>query len=168
MIKVILQNTLQQLSDLLVQLNQEEYVNKDELLSGSSIGMHVRHIIEFVQCVITANDGTNLCYDHRKRDITLETSPTIARETISAIIHLLNEVNESKTIYLEGCYGLDQHHRYEIKSTIERELAYNIEHAIHHMAIIKIAVIHLYPHVSVPAHFGIAHSTVQHESIHQA
>jgi len=152
MIKVILQNTLQQISDLLTQLSQEEYALKDELLSGSSIGMHTRHIIEFAQCLLSGVEESVVCYDNRKRDLSLENSPLFAIQPIK----------------LKGCYGTDAHHNYDINTTIQREIAYNVEHAIHHMAILKIAVKQLFPSISIPDDFGIAHSTVQYEKIHQA
>lgn len=168
MIKVILQNTLLQITDLLEQLHQEEYTQKDELLSGSSIGMHTRHIIEFVQCVIHEDENCTVCYDNRKRDERLQSSPILAKEAIENILESLGSIDELKRIKLVGCYGTDSHHDFTIDSTIQRELAYNIEHAIHHMAIIKIAVKQLFPDVSLPENFGIAHSTVRHGKVHQA
>jgi hypothetical protein len=51
----------------------------------------------------------------------------------------------------------------KIKSSLERELAYNIEHAIHHMAIIKIALKTLFPKVKLADNFGVAYSTVRYQ-----
>ena len=40
----------------------------------------------------------------------------------------------------------------------------NVEHAIHHMALIQVAVKNAFGHIELPPHFGVAYSTVQHQS----
>jgi hypothetical protein len=47
---------------------------------------------------------------------------------------------------------------------VARELLYNLEHAIHHMALIQVAVRQAFPALTLPAHFGVAYSTVQHQA----
>jgi len=49
-----------------------------------------------------------------------------------------------------------------IPSGAYRELAYNIEHVIHHMAIIKIALRQHFEEVTIPENFGIAPSTAKY------
>jgi len=49
-----------------------------------------------------------------------------------------------------------------IKTNALRELAYNIEHAIHHMAIIKIGINEVSPYILLPSAFGVASSTIRH------
>jgi hypothetical protein len=44
-----------------------------------------------------------------------------------------------------------------------RELTYNIEHAVHHMAIIKIGIREVANYVTLPADFGIAASTIRYK-----
>ncbi len=51
-----------------------------------------------------------------------------------------------------------------IPSSVARELLYNIEHAVHHMALIQVAVTNAFPSIELPPHFGVAYSTVQHQS----
>lgn len=46
-----------------------------------------------------------------------------------------------------------------IATNFYRELLYNIEHCIHHQAIIKIAMLHM-GKTQIPAHFGVAKSTM--------
>ncbi|MDX1476670.1 MAG: hypothetical protein R3301_03155 [Saprospiraceae bacterium] len=48
-------------------------------------------------------------------------------------------------------------------SSLERELIYNIEHTIHHLAIIKIGLAIIAPDIPLPAHFGVAPSTVKYK-----
>jgi hypothetical protein len=47
---------------------------------------------------------------------------------------------------------------------MERELAYNIEHTIHHMAIIKQSIIEHFTYIDLPEYFGVASSTVRYAS----
>jgi hypothetical protein len=51
---------------------------------------------------------------------------------------------------------------YLVSSTVGRELIYNIEHTIHHLAIVKIALKAILPSLELPEHFGVAPSTIRH------
>ena len=50
----------------------------------------------------------------------------------------------------------------KVPTNEERELVYNIEHAIHHMAIIRIGIENDFPHAHLPDKFGFAYSTIKH------
>jgi len=50
----------------------------------------------------------------------------------------------------------------QVKSNLMRELAYNLEHAIHHMALIRIVLNQQFPDVKVDANFGVAYSTIRY------
>ena len=47
----------------------------------------------------------------------------------------------------------------EIETNYERELLYNLEHSIHHQALIKVALLQLQS-VEIPENFGVAQSTI--------
>ena len=47
-------------------------------------------------------------------------------------------------------------------SSYSREILYAIEHAVHHMAILKIGVNLEFKKVTVPPNFGVAESTVRY------
>lgn len=49
-----------------------------------------------------------------------------------------------------------------ITTNLYRELIYNLEHAVHHMAIMKIAMPEIAPYIVLPPDFGIALSTIQY------
>jgi hypothetical protein len=54
-----------------------------------------------------------------------------------------------------------------VETTALRELVYNIEHAVHHMAIMKIGVREIASYIGLSSDFGIAASTIRHkESVH--
>ncbi|TAG65626.1 MAG: DinB family protein, partial [Runella slithyformis] len=50
------------------------------------------------------------------------------------------------------------------QTTLSRELVYIAEHAIHHLAILKIALRAHFPDIALPVHFGVAYSTVQYQN----
>ena len=103
--------------------------------------------------------------DHR-----IESQPDYALSCIHEICDRLKDVQTEKTCLLDCTEHLQEgqawsetekdHVPYLIASTIGRELIYNIEHTIHHLAIVKIALKATVPSISLPAHFGVAPSTI--------
>ena len=122
-----------------------------ELLSGSSIGQHTRHIIEFYTCLLEqshAGEETVINYANRKRDYRIESEPDHALHCVNIIIEKLVEINEEQYCRLDcsehGNEGV------LVISTVGRELIYNIEHTIHHLAIVKIALRQAMPSFVLP------------------
>jgi hypothetical protein len=82
----------------------------------------------------------------------------------------LNKITEfvlsrpsNKTLKLEAAYDLNKEEFITIETNFLRELVYNIEHAVHHMAIIKIGVREVAPQIVLPHDFGIAASTIRYQ-----
>lgn len=149
-------NILVQLSSLLAQMKNEEYTLPLEVFSGSSIGQHVRHTLEFYSCLLDAKDGF-VNFDNRERNPKIENDLDFALITIENISSSLNSLKEDKPMILEGVLGgaLQSTH-----TSMHRELLYVIEHAVHHMAIIKIGFVLNFPKIQIPKNFGIAESTI--------
>ena len=78
-------------------------------------------------------------------------------------MHGIEGISDGKEVILEVSYAKTDTESVKIKSSLERELAYNIEHAIHHMAIIKIAIQTVFPNVKLAENFGVAYSTVRYQ-----
>jgi uncharacterized damage-inducible protein DinB len=51
----------------------------------------------------------------------------------------------------------------KVTTTFQRELTYLIEHSIHHLAIISIALRDSFATIEVPKYFGVAFSTIIHQ-----
>jgi len=168
MIKSTLKNTLDQLDQLIVQIKPADYELNVDILSGSSLGMHVRHIIEFVECALEGEKTGVICYDSRKRDLALQSDVHTASARIKECSNGIESCSGNVDVKLSGTYCSSNPSVYSVKSSVERELQYNIEHAIHHMAIIKIAVRQVFPYVTIPDSFGVAHSTIQYEASQSA
>lgn len=156
-------NSLDDLRHYLEIIDPVVYQSPLELLSGSTIGQHTRHIIEFYNCLLTQTlTGVTpvINYARRVRDIRIETEPDHALRCVSQICDQIQEVDLDKKCYL-NCEEHGQEHL-QVASTIERELIYNIEHTIHHLAIVKIALKATTPAIDLPEHFGVAPSTIHH------
>lgn len=151
---------LTQLHDLLGVISYEAYACPLALLHGSSVGQHVRHTLEFYQCLIEQVPRGLIDYDARSRDLRLETDTQFAQSIIELVLKNLHQLPENQTINLRTTLGREQTC---IQTTIARELAYMAEHAIHHFAIIKIALNEQFPSIKLPLHFGIAYSTIKYQ-----
>ncbi len=139
------------------------YQSQLELLSGSTIGQHTRHIIEFYNCLIeqsTAGNDAIINYAARRRDYLIESQPDHAISYVNDICAKMEELDEAQTCMLDCAeHGQDG---LLVQSTVGRELIYNIEHTIHHLAIVKIALKTILPSLELPEHFGVAPSTIRH------
>jgi hypothetical protein len=152
-------NIFQQLEASLIQLSPAQYNQKIEILSGATIGQHVRHVIEMVSCLQSGYAIGVINYEKRKRDIVLETSSEAAIQLMHQIGNELDK--ENKALILEAGFDDDSHDTHNIPTNYFREIAYNLEHAIHHMALIKIGF-QAVSKVPLPAGYGVASSTIKH------
>ena len=133
------------------------------LLSGSTIGQHTRHIIEFYNCLIDQYSVSAIPvinYAKRQRDYRIESEPDHALHLVNDICERLADLDASKACLLDSTEHGNEN--LMVSSTIGRELIYNIEHTIHHLAIVKIALKAAAPSIDLPEHFGVAPSTLRH------
>ena len=159
MLKQSIQHVFVQLSETLNQLNHEEYVQPSSLLLNATIGQHVRHIIELFQCVIKGYDEGVVNYEKRRRDYEIECNKELASSLLKNIYQAIERPN--KEITLEAEDYCDTRQMVSIPSNYYRELAYNLEHTIHHMALIRVGVNEV-SSVVLPEEFGVAYSTVKY------
>lgn len=148
--------TLEELVDLLNQLPAEDYNNPCAGLSNSSIGGHTRHIIEMFQCLDEQYDSGHVNYDLRQRDMNIQSDPHLAIEAIVTLKARLPKDN--KPLYLiQKFNGV----AVEIATNYHRELLYNLEHCIHHQALIKVALLQ-HGAITISDDFGVAKSTIEY------
>ncbi|MDI5950853.1 DinB family protein [Flavobacterium yafengii] len=151
-------NSLNELIDLLKQLSQNEYSNSCAELSNATIGEHTRHIIEMFQCLENQYDLGIVNYDKRERNIRIQTDTIFAIENIVSIQQNLDKKN--KNIKLLQIIDGEE---IRIESNYFRELLYNLEHCIHHQALIKVAILQCET-VIIDANFGVARSTIEYRN----
>jgi hypothetical protein len=159
MLKQPIQHVFVQLSETLNQLSNEEYVQPSQILLNATIGQHVRHIIELFQCLEKGYSEGIVNYEKRKRDYQIETNKELAASLLKEIYHNIERSN--KEIILEAEDYCDSMQIVSIPSNYYRELAYNLEHTIHHMALIRVGI-HEVSSVELPDEFGVAYSTVKY------
>ncbi|PVX46464.1 hypothetical protein C8C85_2324 [Flavobacterium sp. 103] len=149
-------NSLDELIELLNQLSDEEYSKSCFELSGSSIGEHTRHIVEMFQCLVRNYDSGIVNYDKRDRNKLIETNTDFA---IQMILDSKNSISkENKNLELQQIIDGNAVH---IQSNYYRELLYNLEHCIHHQALIKVAILKC-ESIAVDDNFGVARSTIEY------
>jgi uncharacterized damage-inducible protein DinB len=163
-LKATAQTILSQIFDLVTQLSDSEFTAELELLNGNTLGKHVRHIIEFFDLLISGSSKGIINYDKRKHEVLFETSTEATLRKMEQLIQEVENLRCDNEVFLEVSYSNTNSDSVKIKSSLERELAYNIEHAIHHMAIIKIAIQTVFPNITVDTNFGVAYSTVRFQN----
>jgi hypothetical protein len=154
---------LHQLSELVHQLREEDFNRPSKALSNSTIGQHLRHTLEFFMCFESGFEAGIINYDKRAHDKLIESDKYIALAAIDRIKLFVSSLNTNKSLLLEVGYDLTQEEFISIETNVLRELVYNIEHAVHHMAIMKIGVREIAGYINLPYDFGIAASTIRYK-----
>ncbi len=153
---------LNQLENTVQQIRPEDFSKPSPTLSQSTIGQHLRHTLEFFLCLEKGFEQGIINYDKRDHDKLIETDKFIALATIDRIRNFISAQPEDKELSLEVGYDRHCEDSITISTNYFRELTYNIEHTIHHMAIMKIGVREVAPYVKLADHFGVAVSTVRY------
>lgn len=152
-------NVFVQLAETIRQLTTSQYVQPCTNLVNNTIGQHVRHIIELFQCLEKGYPDNSVNYEKRKRDAVIETDKEFALHLLQDIYSNLNKPN--KDLVLQACYDDHSPDPISIPTNYYREIAYNLEHTIHHMALIRVGINEV-SDIQLPEDFGVASSTVKH------
>ena len=159
-------SSLGELECVLQSLTESQYRNSSSAVS-SSIGTHVRHIIEFYQCFFKGLDYGVIDYDNRPRNIELEESTELAADYLENVRLLLNSANIETHQGTVAVYAvMDAEHSIQTNSNVIRELLFLQSHTTHHLAVI--ALLMEQSGIAVPANFGVAASTRLHRSVQTA
>lgn len=159
LLKQPIQNVFVQLTESLNQLSVAEYSQPSRILFNASIGQHVRHIIELFLCLEKGYETGVVNYEKRKRDYKIETDKDFAIQLLKDIYHRLDRPNIELVMEAED-YEAGQE-IVAIPSNYYREIAYNLEHTIHHMALIRVGINEV-SSVVLPQEFGVAYSTIKY------
>lgn len=159
-LKSSVKNIFGQLDALLQQLSDDDYSSKNTVLQAS-IGQHVRHVIELFTELYAGYSSGTINYDKRKRDHQVETNRQLASQLLQDILLHINK--ENKNLLLQCCFSTSDETSTCLQTNYYRELAYNIEHSIHHMALIRIGVNELHT-LPIDDTFGVAAATVKYRN----
>lgn len=156
-------SVLEKLDGILSQLDSEAISTPYDLLFGSTIGQHFRHILEFYECLLAGLPACYFSYDRRKRNLMIETDVLTARlsirNSIAGLAGLTTDLNLTMDSELPGEPEMVSH-----QTTLSRELAYVADHGVHHLAIIRIALEQFYPQVVIDGNVGVAASTINYRN----
>lgn len=158
-VTIPIKNTLLLLSETLQLLTVHQYQQPCMQLSQSSIGQHCRHIIELYIELLNGYETGIINYDKRQRNLVLETE----RDQVIIEIKLVIDSIQKSDKMLQLSYTLDQNKKenFQLSTNYFRELIYNLEHSVHHMALIRIGI-HELTNLEISESFGVAAATIQY------
>jgi hypothetical protein len=158
----IIKRSFHQLIDSMGQLTALEYSTPSSMLFQATIGQHVRHIIELFICLNKGYDRGIINYEQKDRDKRIETDKAFACVLLFEIAHNLDKPD--KPLLLEANHHETLDEEMLIASTYYREVLYNLEHTIHHMAVIRVGIKEL-TIIELPTGYGVASSTMKYKKV---
>ena len=127
---------IQQLGDLIAAVG-EHYPRQPEP-GASSIGRHVRHILDHFTALRCAIRSGRVNYNLRDRDNAVESDPAAARVEIEQIRAWLTGGDlEDRPLEVESEISISKYQNICLPGSLHREIIYVINHTIHHIAYAK-------------------------------
>lgn len=154
---------VRQAIDLLDGISLGEYQQKLPPHFPSSIGSHMRHIVDHFLALMNGYSAGHVNYNVRHRHNDVEQFPNAAIEKFEEISLWLNSLPEEildHPLKVSTEVDISRTHTTSCMSTLERELVFASSHAIHHYALIRI--ICSLQNKEVPEFFGYAPATITH------
>lgn len=156
---------LNQGETLLGEIDNESYVRKLPAAFDASIGGHYRHCLDHFRSLLDAAVAGDLNYDHRERGTLIESDRFAALNTTRALRDAYQQLsvgclNRELDVTCKTSYAASKS---QISpSTVGREIMYVVAHAVHHYALI--GIMGGLMSLKMPAGFGVAPSTIKHQS----
>ncbi len=148
-----------QIESALQIISAAQYQFKNSLMGNASVGQHVRHIVELYQEMITGYKTGEINYENRQRNFLIETDKDFAIQQMQLLFAEMNKPD--KKVLLTTGYDLENNDCITAETNFAREMIYNIEHTVHHQALIKIAFKSAF-NIDLPNEFGVAASTLKY------
>jgi len=153
---------LAQCESLLLELPNTVYCAESMTIRGGTIGKHLRHTLDHFAAA--TQDGAEVIdYDHRERDVPLETDRAAAMQTVAGLRARMQSLamTPAATAVRIRVMVCSDGRCAELTSTLAREIAFATHHAIHHQAMMR-AIAGEFG-IDVNEGFGKAPSTLNHE-----
>ena len=157
-------SNLLQIKELLKNLDKNDFTHPSKISDGATIGQHVRHILEFYICLLNGLNEGKVNYDNRERNQKIQSDPEFAARMIDKICGRLSESLPDQKITVVCNHSNDESQNFHLESSLYRELAYNLEHSIHHQALIKNILSELDMDHLTESNFGVAPGTIRYHS----
>ncbi len=141
-------------------LDSNSYNYKATPYVQSSIGEHLRHILDMYQALIRQPQIGVIDYDHRRRGALVESDLETGISELKEIHCWLTEfdpANLDKPITILSEASISTQNVCEMPSSLRRELLFVSSHTIHHLAIVKVIATHA--NIETGEHLGYAPAT---------
>ena len=155
--------SIEQCGQLLRLISTESYV--DSSRGTSSVGAHIRHILDRFHCFLAGMPAGSIDYDARKRDKSIENNLDVAAFALVSVSRRIESMAALDDLEPAITVCESVHHQgpaVTMPSTVGRELMGLVTHSIHHLAIIAL-IVKSYGY-EMDADFGKAASTILYES----
>ena len=164
MSKIVASNleSLDQMITFIDSLSDAEYQYSPKPLFDSSIGQHLRHILDlFIALVNSTTEEVN--YDIRRRGAPVETDKQLGLTELNDVRIWVSgisdkDINRDTLIHTETALNTQQTDSF--KSSFGRELCFASSHLVHHLAIM--AAIAKMAGKEVDSKLGLAPATATH------
>jgi hypothetical protein len=98
---------------------------------------------------------------NRKRNLEFEINQNLIINEFNQIIKNIKTFDLEKQIKIKSNHGENEGENSFSQSSILRELIYALDHTVHHLAIVKIAIQSEYKHIELNPNLGVAPSTIR-------
>lgn len=162
---------LQRLISIIETLSDQQFIHTDPAIFISSIGSHVRHVLDHYRIFLDGLEQGDINYDNRAREQLIEFNRSEALQCCNGLIHALESVTDCQRVVnvtLDlSCGDSTVATEPEVQvSTVGRELTFLHSHTVHHQAVIGF-IMRLLKITPVPDDFGLAPATIRYKESRQ-
>jgi hypothetical protein len=150
---------------LLAEISDEAFTQKVSVAFNASIGGHYRHCLDHFRNLLQSATTGDLNYDNRERGTPVENDRFAALNATRKLREGFERLDAEcllrpLTVTCKTSYATSGSEVWP--STVGREIMYSVAHAVHHFALIGVMAGIM--GLKIPAGFGIAPSTLKHQS----
>lgn len=157
------QHISRQIAHLLGLIPDEAYSRPLPVFNGSTLGQHFRHIFDFYDCLFRSAPSGEVDYAARRRDSRVESDPQYARSLFGLLEQQVQGLEDAQHIQVRADFStLPGAVRPFVASSVGRELMFAHDHAIHHLALIRIGLAEALPGLQLDEKLGVAPSTLKY------
>lgn len=156
-------DVLQQAVSLLKEIQTENYQLAMQPHLSGSIGKHIRHVIDHYLALEQGLVDGLVDYNQRHRNSNIEASPSVALDSLNAIINWLENITSEQlenSVTVRSEVSISETLNIQCHSTLAREILFVSSHAIHHFSLISVA--RSLQGYEVPQYFGYAPATISY------
>ena len=153
-----------EITHLLDLIDEQSFKKPLNIFDGSTLGQHFRHIFNFYDSILNTDRQKAIDYGARNRDVQLEQDPKLSKHVFEKVNKGINDLNENEAVKVKADFSANlKVKRPVLASTIGRELMFAYDHAVHHLAIIRIGLKNDFPDIVIDKTLGVAPSTIKYE-----